>query len=149
VPVAELETFLELPLGSLDSLSTDMVVEGTAIKRTFTAQAGAVLSFDWNFLTNEVTSVDDPAALPSPQTNDFVFVTIAPLTLLADTFWTFVLSPTSFMSETGFETFTFILPTTGAYTLGIGVVDVGDEKGLSGVLIDNIQFSPALSPSSP
>jgi hypothetical protein len=146
VPVGALETFLGLPPGSLDSLSTSPVVEGSAIKRTVTVQAGTVLSFAWNFLTNEVTNLDELAVLPNPDANDLVFVTLTPLTLVADTFWTFVLSPADFVGETGFTTFTVTLPTTGTYTLGLGVVDVGDATGLSGLLLDHFTLTPPTSP---
>ena len=73
-------------------------------------------------------------------------MTITPLSLVADTFWTFVLSAADFAGETGFATFTVTLPTTGSYTLGIGVVDVGDAIGLSGLLLDNITLTPPANP---
>jgi hypothetical protein len=146
VRLEELETFLGLQPGSLDSISTSRVVEGSAIKRTFTVQAGTVLSFAWNFLTNEVTNLDEPTASANPDANDLVFVTITPLSLVADTFWTFVLSAADFLSETGFATFTVTLPTTGHYTLGIGVVDVGEALELSGLLLDNFTLTPPANP---
>jgi hypothetical protein len=146
VRLGELETFLGLQPGSLDSISTSRVVEGSAIKRTVTVQAGTVLSFAWNFLTNEVTNLDEPAVFANPDANDLVFVTITPLSLVADTFWTFAFSAADFLSETGFATFTVTLPTTGSYTLGIGVVDVGDTLELSGLLLDNFTLTPPASP---
>jgi hypothetical protein len=45
-------------------------IEGSAIKQTFTANAGQTLSFSWNFLTNE--SVGNDA---NPNFNDFAFAT--------------------------------------------------------------------------
>lgn len=149
VPVSDLETFLGLPAGSLDDIRTGAVIEGSAIRRTFTARAGDVVSFDWNFLTEEYTNLPESAFPPTPDMNDLAFVVITPLSppvdRLADTFWMFSLSQTAFFSETGFRRFSFTIPTTGTYTLGIGVVDVGDERGLSGLLIDNL----LLTPSSP
>ncbi|MEQ8974822.1 MAG: hypothetical protein RIE73_31100 [Coleofasciculus sp. C1-SOL-03] len=50
-----LEDFLGLPLGSLPGSNGFFTFpfEGSALKQTFSAQAGDVLSFDWNFLTND------------------------------------------------------------------------------------------------
>ena len=46
-------------------------------------------------------------------------------------------------SETGFDTFSFTIPTTGTYTLGVGVVDVGVADTLSALLLDNVVLTPA------
>lgn len=141
----DLETFLGLPSGSLDGVGNGETFRGSAIQQTFAANAGQVLTFDWNFLTNEGT--------PSPFFNDFSFVTIGSLSKIADTSSTFALSPTAsytdtnkrFESETGFKTFSYTIPTTGSYTLGIGVTNVGDPYGSSGVLVDKVALS---SPST-
>jgi hypothetical protein len=116
------------------------VTNGSAIRRTFSAPAGAVLTFDWNFLTTE---------LPNDVSfNDFAFVSIVPsspgsLSTLASTFSSLVTAPSStgFPRMTGFHTFTFVIPASGDYTLGIGVVNVGDTLGSSAVLVDNVQLS--------
>jgi hypothetical protein len=149
VPITDLATFLEIASGEINSISTGPIFAGSAIKRTFTARAETVLSFDWNFLTNEATHLDAPALTPNPDTNDLAFVIITPVTRLADTLRTFVLSPTDFTSETGFETFTFTVPVTGTYTLRIGVADVGDAGGLSGLLIDNVLLTPGANLPGP
>jgi hypothetical protein len=140
VPVSALETFLELPAGSLDYISTHAVIEGSVIRRTFMAQAEDLVSFDWNFLTNEYTNLNQP----NPEQNDLTLVTIVSPSLLADTaFWTFSLSQTALFGETGFSRFSFTIPATGTYTLSIGVVDVGDGGGLSGLLVDHVSLTPA------
>jgi hypothetical protein len=146
VPVSDLERFLGCDPGSLDSLATDTVIEGSAIRRTFTARAGDIVSFEWNFLTNEYTNLHEFP--PSPVFNDFAFVTITAEAFLeavslADTFWSVALSATTFFGETGFTTFSFTIPVTGTYTLSIGVVDVGDREVTSGLLIDNVSLTPA------
>jgi hypothetical protein len=146
VPIADLEAFLALPAGSLEGISTGTVVEGSAIKRTFTAMAGDVVSFDWNFLTDAFTNLTEPDFPAISGTNDFAFVTIVPNpfmpNLLADTFWTFSASEAEIFSETQFGSFSFTIPTTGTYTLGIGVVDVGHERVFSGLLLDNVALTP-------
>jgi hypothetical protein len=59
---------------------------------------------------------------------------------LADTTATFLAngSNTNFFEETGLKTFSYTLPTNGEYTLGIGVVDVGEPTVISGLLIDGV-----------
>jgi hypothetical protein len=150
-----LEEFLGLStfLGdnSLDSIATANPIEGSAIKQTFTAEAGQTFLFSWNFLTNESVAqaaVDD---FTYPDFNDFAFVSIQSdssnqLFSLADTVSNFINSSTNFSSETEFNQFSYTIPTTGTYTVGIGVVDVGEATRISGLLIDNVETVP--EPSS-
>ena len=153
--VNSLEGFLGLStfLGdkSLDSLATAQPIEGSAIKQTFTASAGQKLSFSWNFLTDE--SVEQAARndFTYPDFNDFSFVTIQSdssqeLQSLADTTSNFRDSSTPFFNETGFRTFSYTIPTTGNYTLGIGVVDVGERTRISGLLVDQAVVVPETTP---
>ena len=127
VPIADVERFLGLSSGTLSSSAT----EGSAIKQTLTGSAGDVLSFDFNFLTNEPTQSSN---------NDFSFVTLNDsLISLADTSSSLTESNTVFNLETGFQTSSLTIPADGSYTLGFGVVDVGDGTLDSGFLVDNIQ----------
>jgi hypothetical protein len=68
---SDLETFLGLSPFSLDGINGS-ISHGSAIQQVFTANAGEVLSFQWNFLTNE----SQGSAF-----NDFAFVSIARLCL--------------------------------------------------------------------
>jgi hypothetical protein len=128
VVASTLESFLGLAPGSLGT-----AVEGSAIKQTITANAGEVIRFDYKFLTTEGSN------------NDFAFVTLPALSTLADTttgpfFSSAVILDPVFgdpTQETAFGTFSFTIPVTGTYTLGIGVVDQTDEFIPSGLLIDN------------
>lgn len=135
----------------LDSIATGLPIEGSAIKQTFTARAGQNLSFSWNFLTNESVeqaAVDD---FTFPDFNDFAFVSIQSnssdqLFSIADTISNFSNSSNQFFdNETGFGTFSYILPTDGEYTLGIGVVDVGEPTRISGLLVDRVAVVPETS----
>ena len=128
---------------SLDSIATASPIEGSAIRRSFTAQAGQVISFFWNFLTNESveqSAIDD---FTFPNFNDFAFVSIQSdsaneLFSLADTVADFTDSSASYDNETGYQQFTYTVPTTGTYTLGIGVVDVGEATRTSALLVDDV-----------
>lgn len=135
-----IEKSLGLEAGTLDNLGNRDATQGSAIRQTFTAEAGDVLTFDWNFLTGEET--------PN-YFNDSSFVSINSVSKLADTtFPSFVSSLTPFIEETGFQTFSFTIPTTGTYTLGLGVTDVGEDTTNSGLLVDNVKIASVPEPSS-
>ena len=135
-----IELFLGLPFGSLDGLGNGSSTTGSAIKQTFTAQAGDTLTFDWNFLTNEAT--------PEFNFNDFAFVSIAGVDTLANTFSEFVSSLTTFNEETEFKNFSFTFETSGTYTLGLGVTNSFDTFVSSGLLVDNAQLASVPEPAS-
>ena len=137
---SDLENFLELSSGVLDNLGNGNATEGSGIKQTFTAEAGDILTFDWNFLTNE-----------GEQSffNDFAFFSISPFTLeLADTgaslFETFAEGFDDSVLETGYQSVSVAISEAGTYTLNFGVVDVEDDAVDSGLLVDNIQVLPSL-----
>ena len=140
VPTSSIEAFLGLDMGSLDALGNGEATSGSAIQQTFTANAGDILTFDWNFLTNENT----PTIF-----NDFAFVSISSLSELADTtFPTFFSSLSPFDEETGYQPFSFTIPKSGTYSLGLGVTDVRDTAVNSGLLIDNVAVAQVPEPSS-
>lgn len=148
VPVADLETFLELTPGSIyNPGSIDRgATEGSAFRQTFLANAGDTLLFEFNFLTNEDTPSIFNGFLAF---NDFSFVTLDGNVIpLADTTSTpFSTSPTVFNQETGFRSIAFPISTTGTFTLGFGVVDDTGFVFDSGLLVDNISIQPIRSPS--
>ncbi len=51
-------------------------------------------------------------------------------------------SLTPFSDETGFEKFSYVIPTTGTYSLGIGVTDVDNRIFESGLLVDKVAVTP-------
>lgn len=64
VTAVELETFLDLGAGALDTLAANLQIsstafQGSAIKQTFQGTAGQLLSFDYIFLTNETGAEED------------------------------------------------------------------------------------------
>lgn len=137
---ASIEKFLGLTRGSLSTLGNGVANGGAAIKQTFTASAGDVVSFDWNFLTDEGT--------PNARNNDFAFFSLTGLTELADTKVSFVDSLSPFREETGYQTTSYNITTAGTYTLGFGVINSGDRKVQSGLLVDNVSSEPVPEPAS-
>ncbi len=59
----------------------------------------------------------------------------------ADTSSSFKTSLTPFSDETGFKTLSIEIPVTGTYTLGLGVVNVGDPIYDSAFAIDNVKLT--------
>lgn len=143
-PAWDLETFLELPTGALNALAGPgaIATEGSAMKLTFFAEANDVLSFNWQFLTNE------NIAQPDPLYRDFSFFTLSGTHgILAAIDSLFLPSSSTILDhETARETFSYQIPTAGMYTLGIGVVDVGDAFVASGLLVDNVALSQPTLP---
>ncbi len=135
VAATRLVSFLGLSTAHLRKISTAHVIDGSGMKQTLRVHAGDVLSFDWNFLTNE----DEP----DHANNDFAFVTITPaiLSVLADTKSDLVEATVPFKKYTTYHTFSHTFEKTGRFMLGIGVVDVGDNDVTSGLLIDNVRLT--------
>jgi hypothetical protein len=143
VSESQLEVFLGLNQGDLTGLNNGPVVAGSAIMQSITVSAGATLSFDYDFLTNQ----------PPPATNllsaldPFAFVTQPALTDFADNYYNYPTpmpsapAQTGFMYNTGYNSFTETFSMAGTYTLGIGVASVTDNTLTSGLLLDNFQLS--------
>lgn len=137
-----LETFLGLSTGTLNTLTNPAqpVFGGSAIKQTFVTTTGGTVSFAWNFLT------DEPGKSIG---NDFAFVTLDnQLLCLANTYSTLTGSSTLFVSETGFNSMSLSLGSPGLHTVAFGVVNVLDDYGDSGLLIDGVSAHVVPLPSS-
>jgi hypothetical protein len=145
-------------LASFFGVSGSLIRDGAAVSQEGsgfsidlgTLTAGSTISFDWNFLTNEI----QPDAH-----NDFSYYTLTGLsgvTVIADTN-SALLHPTSGAGnpfaletgyQTGFQTLTININTTGSYVLGLGVSDATTTDNPSGLLIDNLQVSPVPEPTT-
>jgi PEP-CTERM putative exosortase interaction domain len=140
----DLEFELGLPEFSLDPDPTNFVnaTEGSAIKTTVTVKTGDVLSFNWNFLTND--SSFNPEGV-----GDYAFLQVNDtLVTLGDTNSSLGLSSTNFIQETGSQNFSYTFSADGAYSLGLGIVDVIDTSNSSALVVDNIQVKTVPEPST-
>jgi hypothetical protein len=137
VSASALEAFLGLTAGALSKPGA-AAVNGSAIKQDVTGNAGDIVTFKADFLTNETTK----------PIGDYGFVTVTlngktqlfpihaalkPITGL---------NTSGFVSETGYRMYTIVLPKNGTYTIGYGVVNVGDSEVASDLLVDNVQLQP-------
>ncbi|MDJ0843101.1 hypothetical protein [Crocosphaera sp.] len=111
-------------------------VQGSALRlqTPLTVEAGQSLRFDYNFLTDETNSADP--------NNDLAFLTLNEMIIPIASVDTasFISSPTSFVSETEYQSFTYTFLSSGTFNLGFAVVDENAFSGHSGLLLDNIEL---------
>jgi len=147
-----LEEYLGILHGSFDALGNGNAYKGSLITQTFAANAGDMLRVHWDFLSAEQQA---PAG---NRQNDFAFLFLKlqdsqqspKLVTLANQSSTFFQTdiPTrdNLIFETRYQTTTLTLPSSGTYTLGLGVFDVGDDIGQSDLLVDDIELVPVPEP---
>lgn len=124
-----IESFLGLANGTLDASNFQNATNGSAIRNTIAVEAGDVLSFDWQFQTNDY--------LPY---NDFSFYSIgSSLYELADI--RLVGDFGQIASQTSY-TFT----TDGTYTIGFGVVNTLDQLVASNLTVGSNAGEPVPEP---
>ena len=131
---SQIETALSLPAGSLLSAS-----EGSYIHQTISISAGDMISFDYNFLTNE----------PRGSTfNDTAIVTLGSnIVAFVDTFSTLVTSTIGgYGLMTGRQSLSFNSPLTGDYKLGFAILDKPNSDTIiqSSLYLDNVSVAAAV-----
>jgi len=145
--VSALASALNLSPGTISALGAN-AFRGSAVSQVLTnVNVGDVLTFSWNFLTNETT--------PSLNSNDFSFFSLgqtgglSTAVLLANTnsaFTPIVNGP--FSAQTGYQSTQFTFTVAGDYTLGFGAMNVPDGFGNSGLLIDQVSITAVPEPTS-
>ena len=175
---AQVEAGLGLSGGSLATFSGSQIALSSAASQSVTFAAGDKVTFSWDFLTNQTYNDGTANSIaPSLSWNDFSFLTLAPsgnpsqaqIVKLADTFYGYVnnsglpggfgtgltITPSTdpFISETGYQTYSFTVQTSGTYILGVGVAHAvlagaADDGVNSGLLVDNFVVTPAPEPAT-
>ncbi|TVQ25719.1 MAG: filamentous hemagglutinin N-terminal domain-containing protein, partial [Leptolyngbya sp. DLM2.Bin15] len=154
VTAAELEAFLGLNPDDLSSLDHGAAINGSGIRTTITVEAGDIIRLNWQFFTDEFSTVFDPS-------NDFAVVSLSgpevSITNLAnaDTPDNFTLnaggvnqSLDNFRSDVGdsagtaMQTIEIPVTIAGTYTLGIAVVNAVRDGVSSSLLIDSVTPNP-------
>jgi len=130
-----LEAFAGVAPGALDpdAATALQAYEGSAVRQSFAAAAGATLRLRFNFLTTEAGAANPLA--------DYAFAvidgTVVRLASTAD-----AASPLAgFGMQTGYATFSHTFAAGGTHELVLGVVDVGDYERSSALLVDGIQLA--------
>jgi hypothetical protein len=164
VTTATTQTAMGLPGGTLQGIFDTLVTsggtgptQGSAMQITFSAEAGDILELDWNYLTNELdVGPGNPTPNPALWT-DFAWLILEPPSGPDQEFvpahsnigaGNFVNSPSVFFDETGYQTLSINIASTGTYTLTLGVHDVQDTQIDSGLVIDYLRLLRAPEPDS-
>ncbi|MBL8907291.1 MAG: VCBS domain-containing protein [Rhizobiales bacterium] len=129
----EIEAFLGLAPGTLDNQGNGDATVGSTAVFELQVSAGDVVTFDWNFLTNDYLPYNDYAVL----TINGQFIELADVASLENTIGN--------VSQTGWTTYTYTVTQTGTLTIGFAVVDVGDAVVDSVLLVDNVQVNSGSS----
>jgi len=138
VPIADLELFFGAAPGAIVAASADPGYdpgfEGSGIKDSFGFVTGDVISFSYNFLTDE---------LPNPYADDYAFVSIGGQVtrldhVLGSTLYE-TLHADNYYLETGYQSFSYTALNAGVLDFGIGVVDAYWGGTDSALLVDNIK----------
>ncbi len=143
------ERWMRLPTGVINGIlraGDQPGTEGSAIRQNFTANAGEVLQFDWNFVTDETTinpSYDDFAVVTVREDlggNTYQDVSTSVLVNQAAALYQGGGSGTPLADETGYSTFQLTLPTTANYVLSVAIFDAQDQLVPSVLLVDNTRL---------
>ena len=130
---ANLESFLGLTSGALNSLNSNTRHGGAAFEQTFTISVPSVVTFQWDFLPNGNTSGQ----------NDYGFYTIHDSSSSSSSFTTLSSTTASGGSATGYQTASTGVLAPGSYLLGFAIYDNSGNFGPDfqdpNLLVDNVQ----------
>jgi hypothetical protein len=134
-----MESYLGLASGALNTSAWNQATEGSLATSIFTVGAGDVLRFNWALSTR-----DSGAGYGL----DYAFVVIdGALISLGDAAGATQAGTGSYLAQTGLNTFSYTFQRAGAYTLGLGVVDVLDYNNSSALTVSNLNVSAVPEPS--
>jgi hypothetical protein len=140
-----LEDFLNVPIGIVNDSMLGTSEQGSAVFQDFSAQSGDTIFFDWNFLTNDTIN-DDYGFAIFAQTNQLNSLIHDNLSQIFRVNPNLMPSNSPFDEESGYQTVSLPVTTSGTYRLAFGVIDVNSRDGLSGIVVDNVR---QITPSSP
>jgi filamentous hemagglutinin family protein len=113
----QVESFLGIPAGGLDALGGN-ATSGSAIKTTFTGTAGQTIAIDWTYRDFD------------PDFNDFAFAVLNNNVQQLAT------------NASAAGKFSRVLPTSGTYTLALGIMNRGDDFVTPQLYVDNLVANP-------
>lgn len=136
---ANIESFLSLNSGTLTKQGNGAAVSGTAIKQTITTRGFQILSFKADYLTNETAKQDFAFVTLTNDHGQTRFFKIRPQVHATSNM---VSGATGEASESGYRTYFLLIPRSGTWTLGFGVVNTVNAQILSSLALDSIQVAP-------
>ncbi len=131
-----LEQSVGLPVGGLDLDPINQATEGSSLSRTFTVNAGDVLSFDWQLLTRDNNNAD--YAFLTINGQELTLASASDATLAADGLY---------LTETSPSTFQYVFTSAGTENVSFGVTDVGDYAVSSALVLDNVTVGAVPEPN--
>jgi hypothetical protein len=135
----DMETALHLPTGTVLTFVSGTPTRGTVMWQNVTVAAGQSLTFDWNFMSDELN--EDPIY------NDFAFYSVVGATSgVADSFLLASRNsssftpggPVGFDGLTGWSSATYTFTASDTYRIGFGVMNVTDGGHNSALMLDAI-----------
>jgi len=139
VLAADMETALHLPTGTVNTFVSGTSTRGTVMWQNVAVSAGEVLTFDWNFMSDELN--EDPVY------DDFAFFSIVGATsgvvdsylLASRNSSTFTAGgPAGFDGTTGWSTRNYTFTASDTFRIGFGVMNVTDGGHNSALMLDGI-----------
>ena len=146
VNAGALETYLGQAPGYLTG---DGYVNGSAMKQTFTALAGTTLSFDYNFLTNELSNGNQDAGYAYLFNSSGLVARIQLGSPSVAVNSTDPLNAIGFGTETGYTTASFgpaDFAAAGTYAVAFAVYNKTNGLNDSAITVDNISVTPSAIP---
>lgn len=133
VDVSELETFFGLSEGALSGGlpgGNGGPTDGAGIYQDFSGNAGDTVSAYWAYVARDYASFNDPsfAVITGPS--------VEQVTTLAS-IWNGSGITVGDYGATGWHQFQYVLPSTGDYRIGFGVVNTGDTDLDAALFLDN------------
>jgi len=131
-----LEAAAGLAAGALDVDVVNQATEGSVLWRTFTVNAGDVLSFDWQLMTRD-------EAFGGAGGLDYAFLTInGVLVTLGTASDANVAGTAPYLYQTGLTRYEHVFTGSGNVTVAFGVTDVGDYSATTSLILDNVTVVP-------
>ncbi len=149
IPAATMESLLHLPTGTVTGYVSGAPTVGTVMWQNVSVTAGQTLTFDWNFMSDELN--EDPIY------DDFAFFSIfgatagfqtAPMLASRNSSSFTPGGPVGFDGTTGWSTVTYNFTITDTYRIGFGVMNVTDGGHNSALMLDGISIPDLPEPSS-
>ena len=145
-----MESFLGLSKNTLQRFSNGLthpaypdysLTIGSVLKRTLTG-AGGVLTFDWNFWRTDYPPYNDMAffTISGPGISGTQIVLLSDVNSSAEALAT--ASGYGPSNGTGWQSYSYALPSTGNYTIGFGIVNAQDSAYPTYLYIDNVALVP-------